>query len=454
MYTIGVKLICRNSGVQVTQAFLCKFKHDTATLTFKEWRQWLSELPWILRWFPFLVLLRPVIDNLYFLKELSPLASPPYIVGVLSPLLCIAALIRYKSPILAHVEKSYTAWSVFLVLSTLFVLLEDPTSLLNIEFVLKISMPVYLFFFLRILIRDLRDLHGLLNSFLYSSIFVAVILLYEILINPISLEESRGLQRIQGSFGDVVSYGMYIIFTTIITTYYFFSRVRYREKSQLLWLLGIVTGINILGLLNIHHTATYGIFAVLIGLFFLFNFRSKNYAFGLVAITIIGLLFSFFGAELISEKISPLVETDFAVYQGEKDSDQLLHGRVGRWRLMLANFFEEPIHVMLLGLPISFVPAFPYIGIGSHNDFFRILFASGIAGLFIYLRFLYQLFQRANILNIPQRFLLYSVLISTVFYSISVTPTFYAPFLYFALSIFAFALLPQSQRSIWNGQPY
>lgn len=423
-------------------------------MTFKEWRQWLSELPWILRWFPVLILFRPVIDNLYFLKEVSPLVSPPYIVGLLSPLLCIAAMIRFKSPILAHIEKSFAAWSVFLVLSTLGVLMEDPTSLLNIEFVLKLSMPVYLFFFLRILIRDLRDLHGLLNSFLYSSVFVAALLLYEVLINPISLEESRGLQRIQGSFGDVVSYGMYIIFTTIIATYYFFSRTRYREKSKLLWLLGVVTGVNILGLVNIHHTATYGIFIVLFGLFFLFNFRSKNYTFGLVAVTLVGFLFSFFGAELISEKITPLVETDFAVYQGEKDSDQLFHGRVGRWRLMLNNFFEEPIHVQLLGLPIKLEPAFPYIGIGSHNDFFRILFATGIAGLFVYLIFIYQLFKRAGVLDISQRYMLYSVLITTVFYSISVTPTFYAPFLYFVLSIFAFALLPQSQRSTWSGHPY
>ncbi|MFN2423757.1 MAG: O-antigen ligase family protein [Cryomorphaceae bacterium] len=422
-------------------------------MSFKEWRKWLGELPPVLRWFPLLVLLRPVIDNLYFLKEVSPLISPPYIVGVLTPVLCITALIQYRLPRFTLADKSFARWSALLLISALFTVFYDPLSLLSLEFVLKLAMPVYLFFFLRILIRSRRDLHGVLTTFLYSAVFVAAILLYELLINPISIEDSRGLQRIQGSFGDVVSYGMYIIFTTVITTYYFLSRQHVVPVRKLTQLLVIVAVINVLGLFNIHHTATYTIFILIFGLFLLFNMNTRNRSAGFAVVLVAGFLFSFFGSEIIAEKITPLVETDLAVYQGEKDSDQLLHGRMGRWRLMLANFMEEPVHVQFLGYPLSLSYVYSYIGIGSHNDFLRILFATGAIGLFFYLRFLYLIALRMSRLGKAQRFLLAAITVALLFFSISVTPTFYAPFMYFVLSIFAFILLPENQRDAWIDRP-
>lgn len=391
-----------------------------------------------------MVLVRPLIDNLYFLKEVSPLFSPPYLVGVLTPVVCVAAIASYKSPPFDSASKTFTAWSALLLVGAMLLFFNDPLSLLSFEFVLKITMPAYLFFFLRILIRSRRDLHGVLNSFLYSAAFVALILLFEIFINPISIEESRGLERIQGSFGDVVSYGMYIVFSTAIAGYYFFSRQHEVSVRKLTWLAAMVALISLLGLVNIHHTATYSIFLMLIGLFFLFNFKTSHRGVGLGILLAVGLGIAVFGSELIYEKITPLVETDLAVYQGEKDSDQLFHGRMGRWRFMLNNFFLEGAHVQLFGLPLTFENVYAYIGIGPHNDLVRILFATGFLGLFLYMRFLVLVFFRKRILGLAQQFLLYSTMASLLFYSISITPTFYAPFLYFALSVFVFVLLPKS----------
>ncbi len=420
---------------------------NRANLSLKEWSIWLGELPWSLRWFPLLVLLRPLVDNLFFLKEVSPFLSPPYIVGVLSPLLCLLALVRFKHPRFGAGDKAFYLWGGFLLLSSLLVLLQNPLDLVSIEFMLKLSMPVYLFALLRILIRSRRDLNGILFSFLYSAIFVAAILLYEILVSPISLEESRGLQRIQGSFGDVVSYGMYIAFTSIITIYHYLSQSEARSAYRALLLLIGVAVINILGLFNIHHTATYGVFLTLVGMFFLFNFTGKNQGTSIVLLASLVLVLSFIGSELVSEKISPLLETDLAVYQGEKESDKLLHGRVGRWRLMLDNFFMEAPHLQIFGLTLGLQPVFPYIGIGSHNDFFRILFATGFLGLGAYLLFLLRIIAKARKQVRELRFLTYATLTALIFYSISITPTFYAPFLYMALSVFAFTLLPSSSQS-------
>jgi O-antigen ligase len=340
------------------------------------------------------------------------------------------------------------------LLNCFFLILYDPLSLLSIEFLLKLSLPVYLFFFLRLFINDLRDLHGILQSFLYAGVFVAGLLLFEVFVNPIGIEESRGLQRIQGSFGDVVSYGMYIVFALITVCYFFFSRNHLIGQPKRLILIGVVVGFGILGLVNIHHTATYTVFLLVVMLFLLFNFRKGNMSTAFLLVLAAGLALSYFGSSLVQEKITPLIETDLAVYSGEEDTDRLLHGRVGRWRIMLEKFSSEMVPVQFFGYSLKFDYVFQFIGIGSHNDFIRILFATGILGLVLYLRFLVVVFRRNRGLGPAQRFLLYASYAALLFYSISVTPTFYAPFMYFAMAIFAFVALPEKNRLQWKNRAY
>lgn len=423
-------------------------------MRFKEWNDWLKELPLALRWFPILVILRPVVDNLYFLKEISPFLSPPYIVGVLTPVLAINAIIKFRISKFSGLDKAFSYWAAMIGLACLMLLFYDPLSALSLEFVLKLSMPVYIYFFLRVFITDLRDLHGLLMCFLYAGIFVAAILVYEVFINPIRIEESRGLARIQGNFGDVVSYGMYILFTIISAAYFYFSRQHLIALKERLQLLIPVALFGLLGILNIHHTATYTVFVLLVGLFVIFNLRTQNKGMGVAFILIIGMALSFWGGQLVEERLTPLVETDLAVYAGEQNVDKLLHGRVGRWRMMLEKFSSEEVHVQFFGYPLKMEYVYQFIGIGSHNDFIRMLFATGAVGLAFYLFYLFSLTRRLPYLGTAQRFLLMSVLMALLFYSISVTPTYYAPFMYFAMTIFAYVALPNKKLQLWKGRAY
>lgn len=423
-------------------------------MTFKEWSEWLGDLPWVFRWFPLLVLFRPVVDNLYFLKSVSPLLSPPYLVGVLTPIACIVALIRFRSPKKTGLDKAFLYWSVMVLISALLLLFYDPLSMLTFEYVLKITIPVYLYFFLRLFITDLRDLHGILQSFLYSTLFVMVLLLYEVFVNPISVQESRGLERIQASFGDVVSYGMYITFAVIIGTYYFFARQHLIKFNKRIVLLGIVLAFSILGLINIYHTASYSVFASLILLFMAYNFRSQNRTVAIGFVLVAGFAITVWGSEVIQDKVSPLIQTDIQVYEGQQNTDRLLHGRVGRWRTMLDLFSSESVPVQFFGFPLKFKYVFQFIGIGSHNDFIRMLFGTGIIGLALYLNLLFRVWRRRLVLGLAQNYLLIATLLALIFYSISVTPTFYAPFMYFALSIFAYVALPGNKLTQWANREY
>ncbi len=423
-------------------------------MTFKEWTEWLNSLPWAFRWFPLLVIFRPIVDNLYFLKEVSPILSPPYIVGVLTPLLCINAFFNFKFPKFNAADKAFLYWSFTVLFGVLMLLFYDPFSLLTIEFVLKLSMPVYIYFFLRLLITDLRDLHGILQSSLYAALFVAILLVYEVFINPIRIEESRGMQRIQANFGDVVSYGMYITFSLIVASYLFLARQHIHSKKSRIILLIVVLILSVLGLANIHHTASYTVFILLVALFVLFNFKSQNRSVAISIIFIAGIVATFWGSQIISEQISPLVQTDIQVYSGQQDTDRLLHGRVGRWRMMLQMFSSETIPVQFFGYPLKLEYVFQFIGIGSHNDFVRMLFCTGIVGLFLYVFMLINFWLRRVLLGTAQRYLLITSFVALLFYSISVTPTLYAPFMYFTLSVFAYVALSGNKLIQWKNREY
>lgn len=417
-------------------------------MTWKEWKKWFGEQPWMLRWFVLLVLLRPVVDNFYFLKEVSPLLSPLYIVGVLTPLLCILTIFRYRVKPLGKLDRFFGYWSVVMLLGCFLLFLFEPFSLLSIEFVLKLSLPIYVFYFLRRLIRSERDLDGILQTVLYAAVIVAVILVYELLSGPIRMEESRGKARIQGNFGDVVSYGIYIALAMLAAGYFYFrDKLTRRPVRKALTTLGVVAFVSVLALLNMHHVASYTIFASIVGLFFLYNFK-VNKAAGLIVLMVVGMAVIYFGQGVFEENIAPLIETDMAVYSGQQETERLLHGRVGRWIFMLQLLSEQSVLVQFFGYPLNFEYAYHFVGIGAHNDFIRLLFFTGVFGLLLYLALLFQVYRKTMRLPDNHRFLMLGLLMVTVLFSITTTPTMYAPFIYILMAGFAFVAIPIKRKIV------
>lgn len=411
-------------------------------MIFKDWKIWLKSKPWILKWFIILVLLRPIIDNLFFLKNISPFLSPLYIVGVLTPILVIIAITKTPKPIRSPLDKYFKIWSVFLVIGIFFVILFDALSIDSLEYLLKLSIPIYIYFFARRFIQCKQDLDGILTTFLYSGIFVAALLLYEVTFGAIRIVESRGMERIQGSFGDVVSYGIYLSFCFLIITYFYFSRKGEIPKINRIRAVVIVGALSILTLLNIHHVASYTVFIGLLLLFMVFNFRANKGAAFVMSILLF-FLFYLFAQPIIEEKITPLLETDIEVYEGDQDSGRLLHGRIGRWTRMIDIFTNENIFSQCFGYPTTLKYSYQFVGVGAHNDYIRLLFLSGYFGLFYYLTFLVMVFNRTKILKNSTKYLAFGTLGVLMLYSISIVPMYYPPFVYIVMSVFAFVALPK-----------
>jgi O-Antigen ligase len=387
------------------------------------------------------VLIRPVIDNFYYLKEVSPFLSPLYIVGVLTPLLAIWTISRYNKPNYSRLDTFIGIYSVLILLSCTFLLIRDTFSFDAIEYTLKLSFPVYVYYFSRRLIRSKEDLHGLLQTFLYSAMVVGGIFLYELIFNPINVVYSRGMERFQGSYADSMNYAVYMTCSMLIVCYAFLAKADSYSFNKRVIPLAIVIVISTLMLFNINHTASYAVVFAILLLFLLHSLRA-NIGVGIIfTCATLGIIYTF-GYETIDEKIKPLIETDIQVVEGEKGNEALFHGRVGRWQNFLGVFFEQSTPVQFIGLPSGMDKPYMYISKGSHNDFVRTLLFTGFLGLIIYLVILGNLFFRIIKYSTPGHFMGLAALAILVLYSISTTPLLYQPMMYVLFPIFCIYALP------------
>lgn len=412
-------------------------------MTFSEWKIWLKSLPWSLRWFVILVLIRPVVDNFYYLKNISPLLSPLYIVGLLTPLLCIYAIVSFKRKDRSVFDYVFGVWAFLMLISILFLFLYNPLSMIFVEYLLKLSLPIYLFYFLRLLIRSSKDLDGIMLTFLYSCLFVIVVFLFELIVKPIKVSISRDLERIQGNYGDVLNYSIYLTQGFMIMCYFYFRDVRIKNSFQRSRNVLIVMGICIVGLLKINHTATWAVFISILFLFILFNLKTNKTG-GFLLIAVIVALAYFFGQSALDKTVAPLIKTDIAVYKGEKANDRLLHGRVGRWKMMLEYFSEFPVEAQFFGMPLTLRPSYAEVGSGSHNEFVRMLFYTGYLGLLTFLLTIVIFFRRVKYTSSSKHFLALSSISILILYSVSTCPLLYPPMIYIIYSVFCYLALPNS----------
>lgn len=412
-------------------------------MKFKEWKEWYKALPKSMRWFVWLVLLRPLVDNFYYLKEVSPFISPLYIVGVLTPLLIFISIRNSRKPPQSIVDGNFRIYGGFIIVGVLVMSMSGIADLQFWMVTLKITAILYLFFFLRHFIRNRKDMDGILQTFLYSSIWVVFMFLYEIYAHPINLTYTRGIERFQGDYADVFNYAIYVSICTLINYYFLLNSDSSLSRSTRIRnvVINIVLGSAML--LKMSHIATDVVFLALNILYFLIAFK-KNAVGALIFASVLILIVYSYGQEKIDEKIQPLIQKDIDVASGEGEETSYLHGRVGRWERIMDFFNNSSLLSQLFGLPFTGELYYPFITGGTHNDYLRILMLVGYVGLTSYLILLINLFRRIIKEHLSTLYIGMGALGILVLYSISVVPTIYPGFLYTLLAIFAYFSIPES----------
>ena len=130
------------------------------------------------------------------------------------------------------------------------------------------------------------------------------------------------------------------------------------------------------------------------------------------------------------------------------NDDVMLHGRMGRFKRHFNYFTEQNLfNIFFGGLSIKN----PYmLGHGTHNDYLRILFSTGILGLLIYLLFLGLLILKSiSVRKACNRFLFQSGLIILILYSFTLTPSTYIDLNLFLMPTFIY-LLKYNERTFNN----
>jgi hypothetical protein len=96
-------------------------------MNFKEWLAWYRSLPITKKWFIILILIRPISDNFYDLKEVSVLTSPLYIIGILTPLLILFSFTspRLSAPKRSLIDIPFYIWGAFVLLNCFYMYFTD-----------------------------------------------------------------------------------------------------------------------------------------------------------------------------------------------------------------------------------------------------------------------------------------------------------------------------------------
>ncbi len=423
-------------------------------MSFSDWKKYWKNLDWTRKWFPFFILIRPLVDNFYFIKDIASFLSPLYIVGVLTPVLIIASMqsgkLRKRIP--NSSDEFMRVWGIVIVINCV-VMLISRFSIDNFGDSIKYITPVLLFFYARHFIQSKQDLHFILMTFLISCLYPFGMLAFEVFVHPLDphhVSEGRGGgTRLRGEYGDSMSYAVYFVGSFLIYSYFYLDKVFDKAKkvkvptTKLLLLFLLCT----FGIVNIRHVSTWSVYLSILILFTYFN--SKNVKGVMVVIFVALIILPFFARQIYESQIRPLIEKEFAVMTGEKDVEFAFNGRVQRWERYFDIWNKMPGFARFFGVSFSGFKEVPtMIGGGMHNDYIRITFLSGIFGVALYVIFVISVFFQQNRFRPPERYIILSACAATILYSMSTLPSLYLALMNYTFPIFAFAML--SKKSAYG----
>jgi O-antigen ligase len=395
------------------------------------------------RWFLLLVLFRPAMDSLYGLKHVSILASPLYWIGVLTPILIVVSVLSSGRRIVG--EAWFNIFALMTIANGIAVLLQSGLSFEAFEVVFKVTSIVFLFYYLKTFLYSRKRFDKFMRAVGYSSLFVYAMVLYEVLFGSIGpVKTTGGVERIQGLFADNVSYGLYLNMAMITWLYLYYGALRLNIK----WIVFVIV-VTVVGILSISHVASLAVLAS-IGVLYIMTIHEGKKVYALVVVGVIGITVYSLAADLYTEQYDPKISRELEVLYGERSGEQAFHGRMTRWNYFLSRWSEFGATTKALGVPFEsdyIVSYARWLLIAPHNDFIRIMFASGIIGLLAYVIWLLKLTKTAFRTAKRSKFVLLSTLVMVALYSITTLPSLYPNIVYFLAAVSGYHLRLESETT-------
>lgn len=392
---------------------------------FKKWRVWFGKQPFSFKWFLWLVLLRPIIDVFWFVKETSSF-SPLQIAGLLTFFFSFVYAVRLPNQKKNQFPTAFLVFAILLVVNLLLITIESGSIAGYIRF-LRFLSPIFLFVYLVKVIRTKSRFEGLLFTFLVSSIFPLAMLYYESIFDPISqveISDKRGGGfRLTGLYADLFNYMSYLIGDLLILSYFFVKSLKNAKKSTVkLWHIGAVLSLALVGISGLKHQASWVVMFFIIASVVLFNFKNqrvKRYIFT------IGFPLMLLAPVVVFPKLEKLFAKELNAYSGEASSKKIMNGRLVRWEYFFEKWTESSTVSKILGVSFSNLPVANKKTMssgGMHSDYVRFLFTTGIIGLVAFLLFYFRVFLGKANFEPPEKFFIATSLGIMCLYSVSSNP--------------------------------
>ncbi len=391
---------------------------------FNNWKKWLGQQPMAYKWFLWIVLLRPIIDVFWYVKQTS-IISPLQVTGLLTLFYSFYYFIKLPSRATKNIPSAFLVFSLLLFLNLFFLVIESKQADAISHFFRTIT-PIVVFLYLTKIVNSRERFNGFLYTYLVSSIFPLIVLFYEIIFSPIryvELNESRGGGfRLTGLYADLFNYMSFLIGNYLILCYFFLKNLVLGKRNTGLAFVLITLFLVILGINGLKHQASWTVFIMISGLTLLYSFKYQSVK-KLVGIIVICLAFT---APIIYTSVfKPLFAKEIGAYKGEAEKDRMLNGRIIRWEKYFELWNSENIYSKLFGVQfseISYVNKRAMTSGGMHSDYVRFLFGSGIIGLISLLGFYLAMLRRKKYLLSFDAFFVITSVIIMLMYSISSNP--------------------------------
>lgn len=380
-----------------------------------------------------IIIIKPIFNTLVGLDFLGISVSILQLFGLVIVLTLIWGLTTsHSSPIKDNSAITYTLFFIIYAFNLIMVVVFNPDLNTFRDFVKILTIPLIFYFYYRTINNEL-DIELIFYAFLLSIIPLALVFIYDSVVVS-SYQETRGINRIDTSFGDITTFGLHINSVFVIALYRMFNR---KTNKKVLIQVILISFFGLFVLINIAHGSSFGVFMATTVIFIFFFFRKNFFLLVLISTVLIVpsyLIFSEWFNTFFTNFYGNEIE---ALNAGQSlNEGRFFHGRMSRWQRHFELFEDQNFFDQLFG-GISLTH--PYmIGNGPHNDFLRIVLTCGYAGLGLYLLFILQLFFKSISINsVSIRFLGLATLANLIIYSITTTPSVYVDYNLFVMASFA-----------------
>lgn len=382
---------------------------------------------------------------MWFVKKTEVGVSPLQVLGAGLPAFFVWAMWKRRSELASLLESFWDVllWGVLLLLAALSAVIVDPGGK-SVVLAMKVILPPLAILFGAVYLREEGGWKYAAMAFAAAGLVPLLFLLYELIAGPMSTSLRGGVVRYIGPYAQVSVYGLHLSLMLLGAS---FLVLKYRSQWSYVLLL-LLTAILALSAAFLVHVSTWAVWLGLLLLILIFMLRRHDWrrsAFLLV----IAALFTVAGFSLRpGSSYEMVLKPDVDIITKGAPPEWFANSRGEIWSRNINDYSHLPWYAKLLGSSLSGRNYLGGIAFGAHNDFLRILMATGAAGLMLYVLWLLRTVVAIGRERGERRYFGLGAMVILLGYSVALTPTYIMPLVTALMPVLGGMMVGRSDESV------